>query len=73
MTFVFPDEKRKGLGECSTAHLLCRILLHFVIYFFHGATARSGPGPLHCRGFMITLRHSALGNILLDDRLDRDL
>jgi hypothetical protein len=69
MTFVFPDERRKGLGEGLTAHLLCRILLHF-ISFFHGATARSGPGPLHYRGFMITLK---LCNILQDGRLDRDL
>ena len=45
----------------------------FVISFFHGTTARSGPGNLHYRGLMITLRHSALGNILLDDRLDRQL
>jgi hypothetical protein len=29
--------------------------------FFHGATAPSGPGPPHCRGFTITLRHTALG------------
>jgi len=41
--------------------------------FFHGATARSWPGPLHYPGFMITIKHSALCNILLDDRLDRYL
>ena len=27
----------------------------------HGATAPSGPGPPHYRGFMITLRHATLG------------
>jgi len=27
-----------------------------VVSFFHGATAPSGPGPPHCRGFMITLK-----------------
>jgi hypothetical protein len=26
-----------------------------------GATAHSGPRPPHCRGFTITLRHTALG------------
>jgi hypothetical protein len=27
----------------------------------HGATTPSGPGPPHCRGFTITLRHTTLG------------
>jgi len=27
---------------------------------YDSATARSGPGPPHCRGFTITLRHSTL-------------
>jgi hypothetical protein len=31
----------------------------FIIYF-HGSTARIGPGP-HYRGFTITLRHTTLG------------
>jgi hypothetical protein len=26
-----------------------------LIFFFHSATARSGPGPSHYRGFTITL------------------
>jgi len=30
------------------------------------ATALSGPGPPHCRGFTITLRHTTLGRIPLD-------
>ena len=29
--------------------------------FFHDATAHSGPGPPHFRGFIITLRHTTLG------------
>jgi hypothetical protein len=36
--------------------------------FFHGATAPSGPGPPHCRGFTITFRHTALGRTPLDER-----
>jgi len=35
-----------------------------VIIFFPGATAHSGPRPLHCRGFMI--RHITLGKNHLD-------
>jgi len=31
----------------------------------HGATHPSGPGPPHCRGFMITLRHTTLGTTIL--------
>jgi len=29
-------------------------------------TASSGPGPPHCRGFTITLRHTTLGRTPLD-------
>jgi hypothetical protein len=32
----------------------------------HGATAPSGPGPPHHRGFKITFRHTTLGMIPLD-------
>jgi hypothetical protein len=38
---------------------------------FHGATAPSGPRPPHCRGFTITLRHTAFGRTLLDKRAAR--
>jgi hypothetical protein len=34
--------------------------------FFRGATAPSGPGPPHCRGFTITIRHITLGKTPLD-------
>jgi hypothetical protein len=30
-------------------------------FFYRGATAPSAPRPPHCRGYMITLRHTALG------------
>jgi len=33
-------------------------------FFYHGATAPSGPGPPRCQGF--TLRHTTLGRTPLD-------
>ena len=35
--------------------------------FSHGATAPSGPGAAHYRGFTITLRHTTLGKVPLDE------
>jgi len=37
------------------------------LVFFYGATAPRGPGPPHCRGFTVTLRHTALGRTPLDE------
>ena len=34
---------------------------------FHDATALRGPGPSHCRGFTIILRHTAHGRTPLDE------
>jgi hypothetical protein len=44
-------------------------------YFLHGLKAHSGPRPLHCRGFMITFRHTTLGRTPMDEfsALLRDL
>jgi hypothetical protein len=42
-------------------------MLGTLVYSFfppHGATASSGPRPLHCRGFTITFRHTTLGRLL---------
>jgi hypothetical protein len=36
-------------------------------FFFHGATAPSGHGPPHYRGFTITFRHTTLGRTPLDE------
>ena len=36
-------------------------------YFYHGATAPSGPRSPHCRGITITLRHITLGRTSLDE------
>ena len=41
--------------------------LQFIGFFFHGATAPSGPGPAHYRYFTITLRHTTLGDTPLDE------
>jgi hypothetical protein len=38
-----------------------------VVFFYHDVTAQSGPRPLHCRGFTITLRHTTLGRTSLDE------
>ena len=38
-----------------------------IFTFFHGARAPSGPGPPHCQGFTITLRHTTLGRTPLDE------
>jgi len=38
------------------------------IIFLHDATAPSGPGPPHCRGFAVTRRHATLAMTLLDQR-----
>jgi len=42
-------------------------LLRGTDFFFTGATAASGTGPLQCRGFTITLRHTTLGSTLLGE------
>jgi hypothetical protein len=39
----------------------------YIYLFFHGATAPSGPGPPHYRGFTIILRHTTLGRTPLDE------
>jgi hypothetical protein len=36
-------------------------------FFFYGATAPSGPGPPHYRGFTIALSYTTLGRTLLDE------
>jgi hypothetical protein len=41
------------------------IILSFA-NFLHGATAPSGRGPPHYRGFTITLRHNTLGRTPLE-------
>ena len=40
-------------------------------FLLHGTTAPSGPRPPHYRGFTITLRHTTLGRIPLDEWPDR--
>jgi len=38
-----------------------------IFFFCLGSTAPSGPEPLHCRGFTITLRHTTLVRTTLDE------
>ena len=42
-------------------------LLAVYTFFFRGSTAPSWSGSAHCRGFTITLRHTALGRTPLDE------
>jgi len=51
-------------GELFRVHI--RALTSLPI-FYHGAMAPSGPGPTHYRGFTITLRHTTVGRIPLDE------
>jgi hypothetical protein len=56
--------------KLSTTATICISIVKytvFLFFIFHGATAPSGPGPPHYRGFMITLRHTTLGRTPLDE------
>jgi len=48
----------KKIRLCNSAKLKTE---HVQTDFYYGATASSGPGPPHYRGFTITLRHTTLG------------
>ena len=57
-------------GGASYIFVFCTVscLLPYVPnFFFYGATAPSGPGPPHCQGFMITLRHTTVCRTPLDE------
>jgi hypothetical protein len=41
--------------------------IYIYIYFLPWRNSSSGPRPPHCRGFMITLRHIAIGRTPLDE------
>jgi hypothetical protein len=49
------------LFPCQNVHI------GHIIFFSSGATAPSGPGPPHYRGFAITLRHTTFGRTPLDE------
>jgi len=42
-------------------------LNQYNLFFFNGSAARSGPGPPHCPGFTVILRHTTLGRTPLDE------
>jgi len=46
---------------------MSKYTVYFLIFFYHDATAPSGPRPTYYRGFMITLRHTTLGRTPLDE------
>jgi hypothetical protein len=37
-------------------------------FFYRGVTVTGGPRPPHCRGYMITIRHTTLGRPPMDER-----
>ena len=45
--------------------------LHNAKFFFHVATAPSGPATSHCRGFTMTIRHTTLSRTPVDERSGR--
>jgi hypothetical protein len=54
--------------NCNNILLYSYIYIRNIyIYIFLGATAPGGPGPPHCQGFTITLRHTTLGRTPLDE------
>ena len=56
---IHPNQPRKI--EITVQIYLCRLLSP------HGATAPSGPGPSHYPFFMITLRHTTVGRVPLEE------
>jgi hypothetical protein len=54
------DSIRSSSGQQYKIHKKYSIYKVY-IFFSNGATAPSGPGPPHYRGFTITLRHTTLG------------
>jgi hypothetical protein len=62
---------------CALFYHFYRLSYYYYYYIFiaydlwdifsHSATAPSGPGPPHYRGFTITLRHTTLGRTPLDE------
>ena len=51
------------MNACGTKRGIDLLMLSF----FHGTTVPSGPGSPQFRGFIITLRHTTLGRIPLDE------
>jgi hypothetical protein len=45
----------------------CAKNICLIYFFYHGATAPTGPRPPHSRGFMITFRHTTLSRAPLDE------
>jgi hypothetical protein len=52
---------------CNMWYTISFIKSFFETFSFDGATAPSGPGPPHYRGFTMTLRHTTLGRTPLDE------
>jgi hypothetical protein len=62
------DANNKGrkpvFTEIQFAHL---INMTVGVFFLPGRNSPSGPRPQHCRGFMITLRHTTINRTPLNE------
>ena len=65
----FPALKRipYPYGQVHLSRFLLSICGVLFLFFPHGSAAPIRPGPPHYRGFAITLRHTTLGRIPLDE------
>jgi hypothetical protein len=70
MMSVFTETHKTKLYSflcCPFRAFLCRSITSIFNFFYHCATDPSGPKAPHFRGFMMTLRHAALGRTPLDE------
>jgi hypothetical protein len=51
-TLLFFESSNQAVCVCLSAYYMKKI--HISVFFLHGATVPSGPGPPQCRGFTIT-------------------
>ena len=48
-------------------HHISKLTSTHIYIIFHGTIVSSGTRPYHCQGFTITLRHTTLGRVPLDE------
>jgi hypothetical protein len=63
----FQEQERFAASNKSQWNVYCVGPETQSFFFPHGVPFPSGLGPLHCRIFMITIRHTTLGRTPLDD------
>ena len=58
--------QEKAVTSVTSNIFLCYNVMLFLMIFFSVMTAPSEPGPLHCRDFTISLRHTIFGRTPLE-------